>query len=170
MTKRWTAYALISLGIAVFAFAWGNYLYLGEAARSGTAPIPEELVELPLIGKVEGASALDELAWMHSQEFRLNQGAIGSYGEQGQIVLYVAGTPFGLTTGRLVREMREKIAAVDSPFTPLAEREVGRRRVYELVGLGQKHFYFRSGDLIVWLAVDESLAEDVLVQVLDYYP
>jgi hypothetical protein len=170
MARRRSALALIGFGFVVVVFALGYYLYLQEVVIIGSAPLPLELVELSLEGKVEGEAALEELAWMHQQGFSLNRGAIGSYGEQGQIVIYAAGTPFGLTTSSLVRDMREKIAAVDSPFAPIAEREINRRRVYELIGLGQKHFYFRSGDLIIWLAADESLAEEALAQVLDYYP
>lgn len=161
---------LIGLGIAVILFALGYFFYLREAVRIGSAPLPEELVGLSLEGKTEGISAIDELAWMHGQEFQLNKGAIGTYGMQGEITLYIAGTPFGFTTGSLVNAMRDKIAAVDSPFTPRTEREIEQRRVFELVGLGQKHFYFRSGELIIWLAVDESLAEEALAQALNYYP
>ena len=170
MANRLTAFVLIGLGIAVVVFALGYFFYLQEVVQTGSAPLPEELVGLSLERKIEGISAIDELAWMHGQEFQLNKGAIGSYGMQGEITLYIAGTPFGFTTGSLVKAMREKIAAGDSPFTPRSEREVEQRRVYELVGLGQKHFYTRSGELIIWLAVDESLAEEALAQALNYYP
>jgi hypothetical protein len=36
--------------------------------------------------------------------------------------------------------------------------------------MGQRHIYFRSDQLIIWLAVDVRLAEDALRQVLILYP
>ena len=68
--------------------------------------------------------------------------------------------------------MRDKIARTSgsSPFSPVGERKDGSRTIYELDGMGQKHFYFQSGKLIVWLAVDLESAEEVLAQVLKFYP
>jgi hypothetical protein len=52
----------------------------------------------------------------------------------------------------------------------LNQAAVDQRMVYELDGMGQRHFYFRSDQLIIWLAVDVRLAEDALRQVLILYP
>src|SRR3990172_85166 len=57
-----------------------------------------------------------------------------------------------------------------SPFSPVGERQDGTRIVYELDGMGQKHFYFQSGKMIVWLAVNPERAEEALTQVLKFYP
>jgi hypothetical protein len=36
--------------------------------------------------------------------------------------------------------------------------------------MGQKHFYFQSGDLLIWLAADQEIAEQAISQVLEFYP
>ena len=72
--------------------------------------------------------------------------------------------------GRLVTAMKYKIAQLHTPFTPLAKREYDQRTVYELVGMGQQHFYFRSGNLVIWLAVNGQEANLALEQVLMFYP
>ena len=82
----------------------------------------------------------------------------------------MAGTPLKFLAGRLLVAMRDKIAEVNFPISTLAEREINRRKVYELHGMGQLHYYFRSDDLIVWLAADETHAEEALRQVLEFYP
>ena len=46
----------------------------------------------------------------------------------------------------------------------------GSRTVYELVGMGQLHYYFRSGNLVIWLAANEQVAELALQDALDFYP
>ena len=66
--------------------------------------------------------------------------------------------------------MRSRIAEGNSPFNPIGELENGQRTIYMLEGLGQTHFYFQSGKQIVWTAVDATLYEKALQQILDYYP
>jgi hypothetical protein len=104
---------------------------------------------------------------MHGQEFQLTQGAGCSYGEA---TLYVAGTPLSFLAGRMMVDMRDKIAGSETPYTPLNEMKYGSRTVYELVGMGQQHYYFRSGNLVIWLAVNEQVAELALQEALEFYP
>ena len=170
MSKRWPALVRIGLGIIFILSGLGYAFYQQRLNQVYPAPLPGELAGLPITGQVSGPPALVELSWMHGQGFQLNKGAVGSYGEPGEITLYVAGTPLNFMAGRMLIAMRDKIARTDTPFTPVAEREVDQRKVYELVGMGQKHFYFRAGDLVIWLAVDESQAEMALQQVLEFYP
>ena len=66
--------------------------------------------------------------------------------------------------------MRDRIAEGNSPFTATKDLKIGERTIYTLEGLGQKHFYFQSENLIVWTAADASYYETVLQQVLDFYP
>ena len=41
---------------------------------------------------------------------------------------------------------------------------------YALDGMGQKHFYFQSKNLIIWLAAEPSIADEALKQILEDYP
>jgi hypothetical protein len=71
----------------------------------------------------------------------------------------------------MVREMTGKIAEGRSPFTPTGVRQAAAgRSVYELVGMGQRHFYFQSANLVVWLAADESIADKAVSEGLLFYP
>jgi hypothetical protein len=36
--------------------------------------------------------------------------------------------------------------------------------------MGQKHYYFRSKNMVIWLAVDPSIAAEALEQILEVYP
>jgi hypothetical protein len=145
-------------------------VYLERTEVIGPTLIPEEFAGLPLTAELSGQSVIAELAWMHGQGFDLNKGSVGFYGRDDEITLYVAGTPFSFMAGRLLTAMRDKIAAEDSPFVPIGEHEIEGHKVYELEGMGKKHFYFRSRELIVWLAVDPAIASLVLQQVLEFYP
>lgn len=170
MSKQSLAVALAGLGVIIIIFGLGYAYYIQSLKQISSAPLPNQLVALPLSERIDGRSALTELSWMHNQGFSLSKGAVGTYGVENEIILYVGGTPLKFMAGRLLIAMRDKIAETNSPFTPLAELEINRRKVYELQGMGQLHYYFRSDDLIVWLAADETQAEEALRQVLDFYP
>jgi len=170
MSNKRVSLILLGLGLFLLVLGLGYAFYLQREESVSPAPLPWELGGQPLSRAITGPTALTELSWMHGQEFQLNQGAVGSYGRDGEITIYVAGTPLKYMTGRLLTAMRDKIDEVNSPFSPIAEREIDQRMIYELEGMGQRHFYFRSDDLIVWLAVDNSYAEEALQEILIFYP
>jgi hypothetical protein len=53
---------------------------------------------------------------------------------------------------------------------PIEERADGKRSIYVLDGMGQRHFYYQSDRLVIWLAADPEMAEQALDQVLEVYP
>ena len=170
MAKKNAAILLIGFGMLIVLVAVSYGVYQAKISEVAAVSLPEEVAGLTLGRRIFGRQALSELSWMHGQEFQLNQGAVGKYGSGENAILYVAGTPFGFMTGRMVTAMRDKIARSENPFTPLGERKEGSRIVYELEGMGQRHYYFRSGNLVVWVAVDEAQADGVLGDALNYYP
>ena len=167
MSKKWTALLLIGCGILIVLMALVYGVYEQKVKQINPASLPGEVAGLPLEGSIYGGPALAELSWMHGQEFQLNEGAVGSYGEA---TLYVAGTPLSFMAKRMMVDMRDKIVGSETPFTPLNEMKYGSRTVYELVGMGQQHYYFRSGNLVIWLAANEQVAELALQEALDFYP
>ena len=170
MPKKSWALILIAVGFSIVLVGLAYAYYSQTLEQISPAPLPDQVAGFQLSRRILGRPAIDELAWMHGQEFPLTKGAVGNYGGENQITLYVAGTPMKFMAGRLLIAMRDRIAESNSPFTPIAERERKERTIYELDGLGQRHFYFRSDDLVVWLAADETQAEEALEQVIFFYP
>lgn len=170
MLKKSAAILMVGLGILVVLVAAILAMYQHRINQITSAALPDEVAGLTLRRSVFGQQALNELSWMHGQEFQLNQGAVGIYGSGDETTLYVAGTPIGFMAGRMITAMRDKIARGESPFTPLGEKNDGSRTVYKLEGIGQQHYYFRSGNLVIWVSVDNAQAEVVLGEVLDFYP
>jgi hypothetical protein len=93
---------------------------------------------------------------------------MGVYGG-GAATLWVSGSPAAPMAAAMVRAMRDKIAEGRSPFTPLGTRSLSGSEIYELTGMGQSHFYFRTGALVVWLAADKALAESALQEAVTFY-
>jgi len=168
--KRFTALSLILLGIVLASSGVGYALISQAVDNPGTAPLPGQIAGLALAGRSTGWRAVDELTRLHGKGFPLSSGAAGMYGDQHQVKLWVAGAPIRPLASRMLIAMKDKIAEGNSPFTPTGERPDGGRVIYELGGMGQKHFYFQSGDLLIWLAADQEIAEQAVSQVLEFYP
>ena len=167
--KRSIPLGLIAVGmmLVVGAFAWA---YFGDSTISTDAvTLPDQLGGMPRTDYRTGAQAIAEFEELHGKQFPLTAGAIGIYGNQ-EITVWVAGTPSDSIAAQMIDAMQAKIAKGNSPFTPLSQANEKNRSIYFLEGMGQKHFYFQSKNLVVWVAVEPALAEAVIQQILEAYP
>lgn len=167
--KRLFPIGLIALGALLFLGAVG-WSYLDKLVSHPAAlPLPERIVGLSLTDRMTGAEAADNFINLHNQKFLITSGAIGFYGGN-QATIWLAGAPFNFMAAGMVNSMRDRISEGNSPFTPMNEFKIGGRTIYELDGMGQRHFYFQSNNLIIWLAADPSIADEAIEQILEAYP
>lgn len=160
---------MIGLG-TLLMLATGSGLYFrDQIGQSVTVRLPKHIADLTLNTELAGAEALKEFEMLHGKAFGLTSGSVGIYG-QGQAKLWIAGAPFGFMAANLVGAMRDRIAEGRSPFMAIGQMQDGGRAVYELEGMGQKHFYFQSNNLVVWLAADPAVADVAIHQALEAYP
>ncbi len=168
--KRIAPYALITVGLALILTVLIAIPYFGKEASSGEVDLPSSIASLPLVQSRLGEEAIHEISQLHQQAFPLSSGAIGIYGETEQVVLWVSSAEDRSVAEELITRMYAAIAAGRSPFTPLPEMELAGRVVYPLEGLGQQHYYFQSGALVIWAAADPSLAEAALQELMEVFP
>jgi hypothetical protein len=170
--RKYLPFFLSGLGLIIFLGAAGFLISPQKAQRPKPAVLPEMILDLPLSESIQSEAAIAEIARMHGNDFDLTSAAIGMYGADYTITLWIAEVSTQTGAGQMLMAMRDKIAnsAGSSPFEPVAERSDGSRTVYELEGMGQKHFYYQSGKLVVWLAVQPESAEVALNQILKFYP
>lgn len=160
---------LIGLGLLLILAAGGWLYFNNPNSNSGTVPLPYQVAGLARTEQTTGAQAITEFENLHGEQFPITFGSIGIYGNQ-QITLWVAGTPSNSVASDLVNAMQAKIAAEKSPFTLLEQRNQGTRSVYVLEGMGQRHYYFQSKNLVIWLASDPTVADVAIQQILEVYP
>lgn len=167
--KRIFPIGLVTLGVLLFLGGLG-WLYLDNLVNHpASLPLPGKIAGLSLTNQMTGAQAAENFINLHGRKFPLTSGAIGFYGDH-QATIWAAGAPFKVMATRMVNTMRDRISEGGSPFTPIEEIKDGGRTIYALEGMGQKHFYFQSDNLIIWLAADPSIADDALKQTLEAYP
>jgi len=160
---------LVGIGTLLIAVPTGWLYFSSLVDHPAAVPLPDQIAGLQMTDYTTGAQAAAQFEDLHNKQFPLTSGAIGIYGDH-EITLWAAGTPLNFMTARMVNAMEEKIAKRNSPFTPLEQLAQGPRTIYVLEGMGQKHFYFQSKNLIIWLAADPSIADEALEQTLEAYP
>lgn len=167
--KRLFPIRLIALGLALFLGAVGWYYFDSLISHPTALPLPERIAGLSLTDRLTGAEAAENFINLHNQKFLITSGAIGFYGKN-QVTIWAAGAPFKFMAAGMLNSMRDKISEGNSPFTPMHEFKIGGRTIYELDGMEQRHFYFQSNNLIIWLAADLSIADEAIEQILEAYP
>ena len=167
--KRIFPLALIAFGILLSVAAFGQIYRTSQNPVSKTGNLPTQVAGFNLTYAKSGDAAISEFTSMHGREFPVTTGEIGYYGDRA-ITLWVAGTSTESIAAEMVNNMQVRIAEGNSPFTPVNEFQNGHRTVYVLDGMGQKHYYFQSKDLVIWLAAPPSIAEKAIQQLLEVYP
>jgi hypothetical protein len=167
--KRSLSLILMFLGTLIVLAVFGWAFVENSIGHPATLSLPGQLAGLPLSSQMAGPQAVAEFSNLHGEQFPLISGAFGIYGNN-QVTLWVAGAPLNLMAARLVTAMRDKIAEGNSPFTPSGEYQDNKRTIYTLEGMGQKHFYFQSHNLVIWLAADADIADAALQQLKEIYP
>lgn len=170
MSNRRTAGLLIVIGTIFVVSALVFWNFRETMTGASRLNIPQNLAGLSLSQVSYGPEAVNEIDLLHNKQFPLVNGAMGTYGGSNQATLWVAEFADNATASQEMQAMEEKIATVDSPFTPTSSDSIDGRTIYRLDGMGQKHIYFQSTNRVIWLAVDPILSEQAITQILRIYP
>jgi len=163
--KRAAALVLLAAGLLLVAAALFLSLHAGGGAG---APFPPSLAGLPLSSHLTGADAVASIQQLHGRQFPMADGVVAVYGE-GSAVLWVSLAVDEAAAAELAELMRVRIAAGQSPFVEQGVSELDGITLHALDGMGQRHFYWQSGALVLWLAADESTSGQALLDAVAFY-
>ncbi|HWR65216.1 MAG TPA: hypothetical protein VN364_03780 [Bellilinea sp.] len=169
-SNKWLPLALILLGSSlIFTLATFSIFGFPQPNPSPNPNLPQSLVNLPLSKQLTGSEALAEFNQLHGKSLAVTSGVKGTYGEWGAITLWVAGAESAEEIQDLLVAMAEKIARGNSPFIPEKTIQHGGKTIYVLNGMEQRHFYFQSANILIWLAADPAIADQALQETLNFY-
>ncbi|MEK7809854.1 MAG: hypothetical protein AAB571_12330 [Chloroflexota bacterium] len=160
---------IIVVGALLFLASAGYWAYTEVLPRPKPISVPEAVAGVQVTQKISGADAVTEVTLVHGKEFPMTSGVIAIYGDSAATV-WVSSSAQNTIAAQMVQAMTNKIAEGRSPFTSPQARQLNGRRVYELSGMGQQHFYFQSGKLVIWLTADKAIAEKALGEITAFYP
>jgi hypothetical protein len=130
--------------------------------------VPRTISGLALTQFFSGQEAVDSIQQLHGQEFEIEDGAVAVYGNQN-VILWVSDAGSLDVAGELTNQMKDRISEGRSPFTALGSFDVEGSEIFELEGMGQSHFYWQSGNQVIWLSTDEHLAGPALQESVEYF-
>ncbi len=144
-----------------------------QMARNAALPesslsVPATLGSLRWTQSIRGAKAIAEIEQLHQTSIEITDGIISQYQANGaKATLWVATAITADKAVELVDLMNDLIRDGHPVFQQWVSREMQGIRVYEVFGMGQKHYYFVHNRQMYWLAVDASVAENALRELLE---
>lgn len=141
------------------------------AGCADSPAIPPALAGLPQAHAVRGEEALREIGRLHGKSIASRDGFVAHYERDGAVaMLYVSRAYLGPIAGwqlsRMVEGIRRGSANAEGQFFHLKAREQDGLTLYSALGLGQVHYFYRSGAVIVWLAADPRVAREALADTI----
>jgi len=138
---------------------------------------PEQLGGMSLEQSVSGPQAIDMISQLHGTGISIRQGYITSYaGTQGKIMIWVSESDTSEEAGQLFDIMDRKIieantsegtAAGGPPFTDRRTMTQNGIDVVAVKGMGMENYYYRTGSLVYWIAVEGPEPEQILEEAVD---
>jgi hypothetical protein len=130
--------------------------------------LPRAMVGLTPTFSARDDLGLAEVRKLHGRKLDIETGALAIYGH-GAVSVWMAGARDTVIARRLVALMDERIARGDTPFHFDGLHIVDGREVRELSGMGQRHYCFRAGKRVVWIAANRKQSDEALTEALDFY-
>ena len=167
--RRFLSYILFVTGVALLFGAGLYYFHTREPVTSGQAKnVPEILANLPMVRIVTGQEAINLIHQLHGNDFSLKDGTVATYGNQNA-TLWVSDAGSVSAASKLTELMSDRISAGNSPFSVLGDFELDGQTVHALDGMGQAHYYWQAGNMVIWLAVDVPVAQQAVIECVEFY-
>jgi hypothetical protein len=167
--RKFLSYVLFVIGVVILTGTIVYYLHTRQPVSDNMAEnVPEIVANHPLVQVVTGQEAIDRIHQLHGKDFPMDGGVVAVYGNQNAI-LWVSDAGSVPDAVDLTELMKDHIAAGNSPFIELGDFNLDGLNIYALDGMGQAHYYWQSGKLVLWLAADVSVAQQSIIECVDFY-
>lgn len=134
-----------------------------------TLNVPVQIASLSRTELISGTEAIQQIVKMHGKNISLEEGHIAKYQSGGtKLTLWISISPTSKEGETLFRLMNERMP-VSKVFSNRQELEIGGKKVFKVVGMGQEHYYWVSGKYNYWIALGgtegKTIVEDLMLKV-----
>ena len=146
-------------------------LVLALGACTSPPEPPLAVGGLPRTHLLDGQAARATIDRLHGRTIMTRDAFVAHYEDDGAVaMLYVSRALWWPLArwqfSKMVQGIGRGRASAEGRFTYLRAREQDGLTFYSALGLGQVHYFYRSGATIVWIAADPAVARRVLADTL----
>ena len=106
---------------------------------------------------------------MHGKKLDDCKNYIAIYGkDHSNNILYVSVYENSEKAEKNIKNMAMKMANGSSVFSPLAHTKIGDFVYFETEGMGLKHYFYRTDNILIWWQVESDKAEVTLHDLLSF--
>ena len=121
--------------------------------------LPQQLGGLSLAKVIQNKKATVIINKMHGKKLDDSENFIAIYGSNhSKNILYVSVYENAETAETNIKNMAIKMANGSSVFSPLTHTKMGDNVHFETKGMGLKHYFYRTDNILIWWQVEPDKA------------
>lgn len=121
--------------------------------------LPQKLGESNLIKVIQNKKATVIVNKMHGKKLDDCKNFIAVYGNNySKNILYVSVYKNDEKAETNIKNMSMKMAKGSSVFSPLTHNKIGDSVYFETEGMGLKHYFYRTDNILIWWQVESDKA------------
>ena len=125
--------------------------------------LPQKLGELNLAKVIQNKKAAVIINKMHGKKLDDCKNYIAVYGDnRSKNILYASVYENAEKAETNLKNMAIKMANGSSVFSPLTHTKIGDKVYFETKGMGLKHYFYRTDNILIWWQVELDKAEATL--------
>jgi hypothetical protein len=131
--------------------------------------LPKTLGGLSFFNVIQNQEATRMINKMHGKTLDDCKNYIAHYGnDPSKNILYVSVYENAETAKTNLKRMAMKMANGSSVFSPLTHTKMGDTICFETEGMGLKHYFYRTDNILIWWQVEPDYAETTTNDLLKF--
>jgi hypothetical protein len=147
----------------------GFFIFISCSTGNNSKYLPQKLGGLNLAKVIQNKKAAVIINKMHGKKLDDCKNYIAIYGkDHSNNILYVSVYENSEKAEKNIKNMAMKMANGSSVFSPLAHTKIGDFVYFETEGMGLKHYFYRTDNILIWWQVESDKAEVTLHDLLSF--
>jgi len=145
------------------------FIFISCSTGNNSEYLPQKLGELNLTKVIQDNKATVIINKMHGKKLDDCKNYIAIYGNNhSKNILYVSVYENAEKAETNIKNMAIKMANGSSVFSPLIHNKIGGNVYFETAGMGLKHYFYRTDNILIWWQVELDKAEATLNDLLKF--
>jgi hypothetical protein len=145
------------------------FIFINCSTGDNSKYLPQKLDGLNLTRVIHNKKAAVIINKMHGKRLDDCKNYIAIYGyDHSKNILYVSVYENAEKAEKNLKNMALKMAKGSSVFSPLTHTKIGDYIYFETEGMGLKHYFYRTGNTLIWWQVEPDKAKTTLHDLLRF--